>query len=98
MPRSSAPCCAASIYAWYWNEGASDDEYRADPDDVPGEPSVAEIVPSRAFGLRVMMLMTPFIAFAPHRLPPGPRITSMRSISETGTVSASQKTPENSRE
>ena len=31
--------------------------------------------------LLVMMLMTPFMALAPHSVPPGPRITSMRSRS-----------------
>ena len=44
--------------------------------------------------LLVMMLMTPFTAFAPHTVPPGPRITSMRSMSSRGTFNWSQYTPE----
>jgi hypothetical protein len=45
----------------------------------------------------VMMLMTPFTALAPQTAPPGPRITSMRSMSETIMFCASQNTPENPR-
>ena len=43
---------------------------------------------------RVMTLMTPLTAFAPHWLAPGPLITSIRSISSSSVSWASQKTPE----
>ena len=45
--------------------------------------------------LLVMILITPFMAFAPHTVPPGPRITSMRSIFSSGTSCAYHSTPEN---
>src|SRR5580704_1457199 len=44
--------------------------------------------------LFVMILMTPLTAFAPHTVPPGPRMISIRSISSRGTSTWSQKTPE----
>jgi hypothetical protein len=44
-----------------------------------------------------MMFTTPFIAFAPQVAPPGPRMTSIRSINSSGTSSDSQNTPELSR-
>ncbi|MFO1286542.1 MAG: hypothetical protein U1F49_08400 [Rubrivivax sp.] len=44
---------------------------------------------------RVMMLMTPLTALAPHSTPPGPLMTSMRSTSSSSTSCASQNTPEN---
>ena len=43
-----------------------------------------------------MTLMTPFTAFAPHRVLPGPLITSMRSTSSSITSWTSQNVPENS--
>ena len=42
----------------------------------------------------VMMLMTPLTAFAPQSVPPGPLMTSIRSTSASGTLCASQNTPE----
>ena len=51
--------------------------------------------PSRFF---VMMLMTPFTAFAPHTEPPGPLMTSMRSTSSSSTSWMSQNVPEKSGE
>jgi hypothetical protein len=45
--------------------------------------------------VRVMMLITPFTAFAPHSVAPGPLITSMRSMSSSITSCWSQNTPEN---
>src|SRR6266571_4945414 len=45
---------------------------------------------------RVMTLITPFTAFAPHSAAPGPLITSMRSTSSSITSCASQNTPEKS--
>jgi len=44
----------------------------------------------------VMMLITPFTAFAPQSVAPGPLITSMRSMSSSAKSCASQKTPEKS--
>ena len=38
----------------------------------------------------VMILITPLTALAPHRVPPGPRITSMRSTSSRTTSCVSQ--------
>src|SRR5690348_6587243 len=40
-----------------------------------------------------MMLITPFTAFAPHSVPPGPRITSIRSMSSRGGSCTSHHTP-----
>ncbi len=54
------------------------------------------MVPTVSAALRVMTLMTPLTAFAPHSVPPGPLITSMRSTSARSTSCASQTTPENS--
>ena len=48
-----------------------------------------------ALALLVMMLITPLTALAPHSVAPGPRITSIRSTSSSGTSCTSQKTPEN---
>jgi hypothetical protein len=52
----------------------------------------------RALGVlrryRVRMLMTPLTAFAPHSVPPGPLMTSMRSTSSSSTSCTSQNTPE----
>ena len=45
-----------------------------------------------------MTLITPFTAFAPHSVAPGPRMTSMRSISPSGMSCTSQKTPAKSGE
>ena len=45
---------------------------------------------------RVMTLMTPFTAFAPQSVAPGPLITSMRSMSSSSTSCWSQNTPEKS--
>jgi hypothetical protein len=42
----------------------------------------------------VMMLITPFTALAPQTVPPGPRITSIRSMSSSGIPIWSQFTPE----
>jgi hypothetical protein len=39
------------------------------------------------------MLMTPLTAFAPHSTPPGPLMTSIRSMFSSGRSCASQKTP-----
>ena len=44
-----------------------------------------------------MMEMTPLTALAPQATPPGPRTTSMRSMSDTITSFKSQNTPENAR-
>ena len=44
-----------------------------------------------------MMEMTPLTAFAPQATPPGPRMISMRSMSDTITSFKSQNTPENAR-
>jgi hypothetical protein len=44
---------------------------------------------------RVITLITPFTAFAPHSVAPGPLITSMRSTSSSIRSCASQNTPEN---
>ena len=52
--------------------------------------------PRVAVALRVTMLITPVTAFAPHREAPGPRTTSMRSMSSISRSSDSQNTPENS--
>src|SRR6267142_789508 len=41
------------------------------------------------------MLITPLTALAPHSVAPGPRITSMRSISSSSTSWTFQYTPEN---
>ena len=41
----------------------------------------------------VTMLITPFTALAPHMAAPGPRITSIRSMSSSIRSSASQNTP-----
>ena len=38
-----------------------------------------------SFAFLVMMLMTPLTALAPHSVPPGPRITSIRSTSSKST-------------
>ena len=43
---------------------------------------------------RVMMLITPLTALAPHSVAPGPRITSMRSMSSSIRFCMSQYTPE----
>ena len=40
--------------------------------------------------LLVMMFMTPLTAFAPQIVPPGPRITSIRSMSSSGRSRVSQ--------
>ena len=42
-----------------------------------------------------MTLITPLTALAPHNVAPGPLMTSIRSISESGTSCTSQNTPEN---
>lgn len=39
--------------------------------------------PGVAPGFFVMMLMTPLTALAPHAAPPGPRTTSIRSMSSS---------------
>ena len=44
----------------------------------------------RIFGLFVMMLITPFTALAPHTVPPGPRITSIRTRSSRDRSCVSQ--------
>ena len=43
-----------------------------------------------SFALFEMMLMTPLTAFAPQIVPPGPRITSMRSMSLRSVSCTSQ--------
>jgi hypothetical protein len=58
-------------------------------------PATARIPGVAAAGL-VMMLITPFTAFAPQSVPPGPRTTSIRSTSSSITSCTSQKTPEKS--
>ena len=45
---------------------------------------------------RVITLITPLTAFAPHSVAPGPLMTSMRSTSSSITSCSSQNTPENS--
>ena len=45
--------------------------------------------------VRVITLITPLTALAPHSVAPGPLITSMRSTSSSITSCMSQKTPEN---
>jgi hypothetical protein len=47
---------------------------------------------------RVITLITPLTALAPHSVAPGPLITSMRSTSSSSTSCASQNTPEKSGE
>src|SRR2546430_16594786 len=42
-----------------------------------------------------MTLITPFTALAPHRVAPGPLMTSIRSMSARGSSCTSQNTPEN---
>ena len=44
----------------------------------------------------VMTLITPFTALAPHSVAPGPLMTSIRSMSASGTSCTSQNTPEKS--
>lgn len=44
----------------------------------------------RNFGFFVMMLITLFTALAPHTVPPGPRITSIRTMSSRDTSCVSQ--------
>ena len=44
-----------------------------------------------------MMLMTPLTAFAPQMVPPGPRMTSMRSMSASTRSCTSQYTPSKQR-
>src|SRR5580658_5437930 len=41
-----------------------------------------------------MILITPSTAFAPHVVPPGPRITSIRAMSSSGRSRTSQNTPQ----
>jgi len=43
---------------------------------------------------RVVMLITPFTALAPYSAPPGPLMTSIRSMSSSTRSRASQNTPE----
>jgi hypothetical protein len=58
-------------------------------------PIVAEArVPWVSCAERVMMLITPFTALAPHRVPPGPLMTSIRSMSSSIRSWLSQNTPE----
>jgi len=45
-----------------------------------------------------MMLITPLTALAPQVAPPGPRMTSIRSMSASTVSCTSQKTPENAGE
>lgn len=51
-------------------------------------------VPTVSRADRVMMLITPFMAFDPYSAPPGPLITSIRSMSSSIRSRASQNTPE----
>ncbi len=53
-------------------------------------------LPRASAAARVITLMTPFTAFAPQRVAPGPVITSTRSMSCTGSAWSSQNTPEKS--
>ena len=48
-------------------------------------------VPWVSWALRVMMLITPLTALAPHMVAPGPRITSIRSMSSMRVFCSSQK-------
>jgi hypothetical protein len=48
------------------------------------------LVPAVLAAGRVMTLMTPLTALAPHIVAPGPRITSTRSMSSSGTSTSSQ--------
>jgi hypothetical protein len=47
---------------------------------------------------RVITLMTPFTALAPHSAALGPRMTSIRSMSSSSVSCTSQKTPPNADE
>ena len=62
------------------------------PIEVP--PPTRTSAPCVSAAVLVTMLMTPLTAFAPHMAAPGPRITSMRSMSSSIRSSASQNTPE----
>jgi hypothetical protein len=66
-----------------------------------GESAPRSVVPPPAFtsppwvsaACLVMMLMTPFMAFAPQMVAPGPRITSILSMSSNRTSWTSQYVP-----
>ena len=51
--------------------------------------------PCVSFAFLVITLITPFTALAPHKVAPGPLMTSIRSMSSSGTSWTSQNTPEN---
>ncbi len=51
------------------------------------------MVPCVSLEFLVMILMTPSKAFAPQMVPPGPRMTSILSMSSKGVSCTSQKTP-----
>ena len=67
-----------------------------DTEASPPEPSDAlSMLPWLAAAERVTMLITPFMALVPHRAAPGPRMTSMRSMSSITMSWVSHSTPEN---
>jgi hypothetical protein len=97
-PDAVQVCCLSSVRALIrqsplaprlppWRNAAFDSR---SPTDVEArKPAVS------AAGL-VTTLITPLTAFTPHSVPPGPLITSMRSMFSSITLWASQNTPENS--
>ena len=64
------------------------------PRSVP--PPICTSAPCVCAALLVTMLMMPLTALAPHSAAPGPRTTSIRSMSSSTTSCTSQNTPENS--
>ena len=60
--------------------------YCAVPNDCPALPPPPDTIPPCVSSARlVIILITPLTAFAPHTEPPGPRMTSILSMSSSGT-------------